>query len=87
MSQNIENLVTSRQVAYRFEKRHADVLRNIGEIITTQNCVVTPMFHETSYAAGTGKSYKQYLMNRDSFSLLAMGFTGKKALLGRVICP
>ena len=74
-------------MAYRFEKKHGHVLDSIGEIIKTENSVVTPMFHETSYTAGTGKSYKQYLMNRDGFSLLAMGFTGKKALLGRVICP
>ena len=38
------------------------------------------MFHESSYTAGTGKSYKEYFMNRDGFSLLVMGFTGKKAL-------
>lgn len=38
------------------------------------------MFRESTYNAGTGKPYKQYLINRDGFSLLAMGFTGKKAL-------
>lgn len=38
------------------------------------------MFHETTYIAGTGKNYKMYLMNRDGFTLLAMSFTGAKAL-------
>lgn len=72
-------VVSSRQIAEHFEKRHADVLAGI-ENITTENSVVTPMFCETTYTAGTGKAYKEYLMNRDGFSLLVMGFTGKKAL-------
>ena len=41
---------------------------------------MTQMFSETSYRAGTGKAYKEYFMNRDGFSLLVMGFTGKRAL-------
>ena len=72
-------VVSSRNIAEHFEKRHADVLAGI-ENITTENSVVTPMFCETTYTAGTGKAYKEYLMNRDGFSLLVMGFTGKKAL-------
>ena len=71
-------VVSSRQIAEHFEKRHADVLAGI-ENIKTENSVVTPMFCETTYTAGTGKAYKEYLMNRDGFSLLVMGFTGKKA--------
>lgn len=75
-----EQIVTdSRSIAEHFGKRHADVLESI-ENIKTENSVVTSMFYETSYKAGTGKSYKMYLMNRDGFSLLVMGFTGKKAL-------
>ena len=72
-------VVSSRQVAEHFEKRHADVLTGIKNI-KTENSAVTPMFCETTYTAGTGKAYKEYLMNRDGFMLLAMGFTGKKAL-------
>ncbi len=72
-------VVSSRNIAEHFEKRHADVLAGI-ENIKTENSAVTPMFCETTYTAGTGKAYKEYLMNRDGFSLLVMGFTGKKAL-------
>ena len=39
----------------------------------------TKFYQETTYQ-NRGKDYKEYLMNRDGFSLLAMGFTGKKAL-------
>ena len=72
-------VVSSRNIAEHFEKRHADVLAGI-ENIKTENSAVTPMFCETTYTAGTGKAYKEYLMTRDGFSLLVMGFTGKKAL-------
>ena len=37
------------------------------------------MFARGSYK-NRGKEYSMYYMNRDGFSLLAMGFTGKKAL-------
>ena len=74
-----ELVVTSRQIAEDFDKRHADVIEKIEELIKTENSVMT-MFIETSYKAGTGKSYKEYLITRDGFSLLVMGFTGLKAL-------
>ena len=76
----LNQLVTSSQiVAAYFEKKHCDVLRIINNI-KTQNCVLTSMLYTASYKTGTGKRYPMYFMNRDGFSLLAMGFTGKKAL-------
>ena len=75
-----ENIVvSSRDVAEHFGKQHKDVLKAI-ENIKAQNCALTSMFYETTYESGTGKHYKMYLMNRDGFSLLVMGFTGAKAL-------
>ena len=39
------------------------------------------MFHEATYVnEQNGQTYPMYLMNRDGFSLLVMGFTGAKAL-------
>lgn len=73
-------VTSSRNVAFNFGKRHADVLEAITKLIKTENSVMTNCFYKTSYTAGTGKSYPVYLMNRDGFSLLAMGFTGSKAL-------
>ncbi len=66
-------------VAEDFRKRHAHVLEKIEELIKSENSVKT-MFIESSYKAGTGKQYKEYLLTRDGFSLLVMGFTGKEAL-------
>ena len=41
----------------------------------------TPMFEETTYIhEQNGQTYPMYYLNRDGFTLLAMGFTGKKAL-------
>lgn len=77
---NEEMLVTSsRKIAEVFEKEHKHVLEAIDKI-KAENSAVSNMFMESSYKAGTGKNYKEYIMNRDGFSILAMGFTGAKAL-------
>ena len=76
--ENDQPLTSSRIVAEKFEKRHADVIRAI-ENIKAENCVLTPCYYETTYQAGTGKHYKEYLMNQKGFALLVMGFTGQKA--------
>ena len=76
---NGQKMVSSRDVAKNFEKEHKDVLRAV-ENIKAQNCALTSMFFESTYTAGTGKAYPMYLMNRDGFSLLSMGFTGSKAM-------
>ena len=74
-----ELVVSSRQVAEDFGKKHKHVLEAI-ENIKAQNSAVTKMFIESSYKAGTGKNYKEYLLTRDGFSLLVMGFTGPESL-------
>ncbi len=76
---NKQVVVSSRQVAEAFGKEHRNVLADIREIISAENSALT-FYQENTYTAGTGKRYPEYLMNRDGFSLLAMGFTGKKAL-------
>lgn len=76
---NNQVVVSSRQVAEKFGKEHRNVLASIKEIINAENSAMT-FFQENTYKAGTGKSYPEYLMNRDGFTLLAMSFTGKEAL-------
>lgn len=80
---NIENkdgvlLVSSREVAERFEKQHKDVLESIRNL-AAENSATKNMFIESNYL-NRGKEYPEYLLTRDGFSLLAMGFTGAKAL-------
>lgn len=74
-------LASSRDVAEKFGKNHKEILRSISniskEISTAQFCA---LFKLSNYKASNGKTNKEYLMNRDGFSLLCMGFTGKEAL-------
>lgn len=72
-------VVSSRYVAQNFKKQHQHVTQAI-EKLTSENSLVKPMFIRNYYETERGKSYKEYLMNRDGFSLLVMGFTGKEAL-------
>lgn len=82
---NDEAVCDSLQVAERFGKRHDKLLHEIermyGDLIGklgVQNGGAK-MFQKSVYNS-RGKQYPMYLMNRDGFSLLVMGFTGKKAL-------
>ena len=72
-------VTSSLQVAETFEKRHDHILRDIDGIEKD-----VPNFGEM-FVAGTepdsyGRSRRVIYMNRDGFTLLAMGFTGKAAL-------
>ena len=80
VNNNGQLVVSSRQVAENFGKQHKDVLRAIEKLIEGDWRKIAPMFHETTMMDSYGRQQKTYLMNRDGFSLLAMGFTGSKAL-------
>ena len=78
-------ITTSLKVAEQFDKRHSDVLQAIEEIIIqardTKKSVTPALYQKTTYLHPQNRQeYPMYLMNRDGFALLAMGFTGKKAL-------
>lgn len=78
-TQNGEPVVSSRQIAENFGKNHRDVLRavdNLKEDVRN----FAQMFFEGTDQDSYGREQRAYLMNRDSFTLLAMGFTGKAAL-------
>ena len=77
-TENNSMYTTSKDVAEKFGKRHADVLRAVENLVT-QNCVAKSMFHESTYE-NRGKQYPMYLVTRDGFTLLVMGFTGPDAL-------
>lgn len=77
--QNGEPVVSSRQIAENFDKNHRDVLRavdNLKEDVRN----FAQMFFESTEPDSYGREQRAYLMNRDGFTLLAMGFTGKAAL-------
>ena len=80
--ENNQIVTDSRSVAENFGKEHAKVIRSIESIISeTPKMASQKMFYETTYKLeGNNKSYKMYLMNRNGFSLLVMGFTGLRAI-------
>ena len=73
--------VTSREVSRYFNKRHDAVLRDIAAI--TSNCPESFSAHNfvgASYLDEQAKNRPMYIIHRDGFMLLVMGYTGKKAL-------
>lgn len=88
MSYQVNNLVsiksdqavtTSLQVASVFSKDHRHVLRDIDDL-KKDVPNFGHMFQEVNDPDSYGRDRRAYYMNRDGFSLLAMGFTGQKAL-------
>lgn len=79
---NNEAVTTSLKVAEAFGKRHDrlidEIERKYSEILNPPNGGAR-FFYKGTYT-NRGKKYPMYYMNRDGFSLLVMGFTGKKAL-------
>ena len=69
---------TSLNIADKFEKRHADVLRSV------ENLECSKEFNKRNFALvdymdTKGEKRPMYIITRDGFAFLAMGFTGKKA--------
>ena len=70
----------SNLVAEIFDKRHDNILRDIRELI--ENCSKEFSFlnfEESAYKV-RGKDYPCYNLSKDGFTMLAMGFTGEKAV-------
>lgn len=80
-----EAFADSRDVAAFFGKQHKDVLRDIRNLIAKE-----PILGERNFAPFkindlTGESTSHYEMDRKGFTLLAMGFTGDKALRWKLL--
>ncbi|NSQ42006.1 Rha family transcriptional regulator [Enterococcus faecalis] len=74
-------VTSSLQVAETFGKEHKVVLKAIDELKEGVAQNYADLFYEDTYIHPQNKqSYRQVIMNRDGFTLLAMGFTGQKAL-------
>ena len=76
--------VDSLFVAATFEKQHYNVLRDIGRI-TASNSGLSPEFIALNFEGNTyrdarGRKLPRYLLTRDGFTMLVMGYTGSKAM-------
>lgn len=71
----------SLKVADAFNKKHKNVMQSIdNKIHSAENpAQFKKMFVEATYQDASGKSNRMYYMNRDGFTFIAMGFTGRKA--------
>ena len=81
--------VSSLAIAEHFQKPHADVLKAIRKIMDECPAVFRKGNFSSTFrtVAGPNNSQRQeliYTLTRDAFSLVAMGFTGKKALSWKI---
>ena len=91
-NRNGQILASSLEVAEKFGKKHAEVIYSIEGSIDRNGKVknngllmsgisqLSQMFIKSEYIDSQNRTKYEYLMNRDGFSLLVMGFTGSKAL-------
>lgn len=71
----------SVEVAEHFGKRHDHILRLIDSLVESlPKNGERSIFKESRRKAANGQIHRMYYMNRDGFSLLVMGFTGKEAV-------
>lgn len=71
-------VVSSRDIADKFGKKHFHVLRDI-ETLECSKDFTESNFGCSEYTDSTGRKLPEVLMTRDGFTFLAMGFTGAKA--------
>lgn len=82
------SVVSSRDIAEKFDKEHKNVIAKISEILGG----IEPAefqaryFIPSEYTDAKGESRREFLLTRDGFSLIVMGFTGVKALQWKLKC-
>ena len=93
-TQNEAVLTNSLLVAEKFKKSHEHVVRDIDNLLGkvqsienqcnpnlgTHNGMFEAYYEDIPQPNGGVKPAKRYVMNRDGFTLLVMGYTGKKAV-------
>lgn len=78
--QNEETLITtSRKVAEVFGKEHYNVLRDIESLSCSTNFAALN-FEVSCYKDKSGKNNKEYIITKDGFVMLVMGYTGERAM-------
>ena len=81
--ENNRPVVSSRKVAEIFEKLHFHVMESIRKL----ECGTSfneSNFRLVEYRDAKGEMRPEYLITRDGFTLLAMGFTGAKAMQWKI---
>lgn len=74
-----EMTTTSLIIAEHFGKIHRDVIRAIENLGCSKEFSLRN-FAQSEFINTRGKTYRGYIITRDGFSLLVMGFHGEKAM-------
>ena len=74
-----KSVVTSLDIAETFEKEHKNVLRDIRELECSEE-FRRLNFEQSEYLNEQSHKQPMYLITRDGFTLLVMGYTGEKAM-------
>ena len=78
--ENNQPVTSSLQVAEVFDKEHKVVLKAIDDVIDGVAQNYADLFYEDTYTHPQNKQeYRQIIMTKKGWTLIAMGFTGKKA--------
>jgi len=81
-------VVNSRDVAEVFEKEHKNVLRDIDHIRIGSNLSASEWFREVLSDVdtfnGASRALRSFDLTRQGFVLLAMGWTGERAMTFKV---
>lgn len=77
-------VASSRYVSEAFSKNHQHVLRDIRSALDNFESIGQSRFGQSNFIEGhykneQNKKQPEYLLTRDGFSYIAMGFTGKRA--------
>jgi len=78
IEQDNRPVTTSRKVAEAFEKEHYNVIRDIENLDCSEKFNALN-FELVNYKDKKGENRPEYIMTKDGFTFLAMGYTGKKA--------
>lgn len=86
VSENGIPMASSLDIAKVFEKEHKNILRDIENLFEDIPQDFNELnFELVEYTDAKGEKRPMYNLTRDAFTLLAMGFTGKKAMRFKVL--
>ena len=70
------NVVSSRDIAEGLGKRHDHVLRDLDNILKSDNPNLGSEIIDSSYINSRGKEYREYLLTKDGFTLYMFNIQG-----------
>lgn len=78
-------VASTTMISKEYGKLHKNVLKKIEKLIESPSSTFFTRLNlePSEYIDDSGKSNKEYLLNKDQFTFLVLGFTGEKASIAR----